>query len=291
MRQRRVRYDTATGDVAGSQHRGLVQRAPRRSDFPSDSCRCHGLRLHEICGRLAWQPTPLAQEDAELRERYRSLKEEHAELVQRLEQERHQVVTRAGVEQEQKETIQTLENEHLQLKETIKELQARRAAFEHTDTMGHGDERMQLRIAELEQLLREHVVQLSTLPAQEAQEEALDLVDHAESLGCQVHFDAAQVRLCRCGSVFPSDGGSFCGKCGSQWSGGVTEPPASQQEIAQRIATLREQIQTAEEARWRGTTGGGQVTGWPPITGGTIGHGAVDGQIGRNSADLVGQDF
>lgn len=32
-----------------------------------------------------------------------------------------------GVEQEQKETIQTLENEHLQLKETIKELQARRA--------------------------------------------------------------------------------------------------------------------------------------------------------------------
>ena len=33
----------------------------------------------------------------------------------------------AGVEEEQKQTIQTLENEHLQLKETIKEQQARPA--------------------------------------------------------------------------------------------------------------------------------------------------------------------
>lgn len=41
---------------------------------------------------------------------------------------------RWGVEEDQKQTIQTLENEHLQLKETIKELQARQGRRDSDET-------------------------------------------------------------------------------------------------------------------------------------------------------------
>eukprot|EP00435_Cladocopium_sp_Y103_P046035 s660_g13.t1 len=80
------------------------------------------------------------REEQQLQEKYRSLNEERMELVQRLEQEPggpneiaensilHTEIGRlCSVEEEQKQTIQTLENEHLQLKETIKEQQARPA--------------------------------------------------------------------------------------------------------------------------------------------------------------------
>jgi len=109
-------------------------------------------------------------------------------------------------------------------------------------------EHLQKRIAELEKLLREHLVQLSTLPAQEMQEDVRDLLDRAECIGCQgaTHAaQAAQVRLCRCGSVLP-DESSYCGKCGVQWSPGAPMSHTCQQ-LAAEINALAQQIQDAEQ--------------------------------------------
>lgn len=259
----------------------------------------------------------LQKEEQQLQEKYRSLNEERMELVQRLEQEiaensiLHTEIGRlCSVEEEQKQTIQTLENEHLQLKETIKEQQARldklmamprrnflRASAENaakaaagsgagatagdaegfvqgshlrhenrqddnlftetdmgfetetTDRPG-GDalgqvEQLQKRIAELERLLREHLVQLSTQPAREMQEDAKDLLDRAECIGCQGHIDSAQVRLCRCGSVLP-DESQYCGKCGGLWSPGAPMSHSCQQ-LAAEISHLTQQIEDAEQ--------------------------------------------
>lgn len=270
----------------------------------------------------------LQKEDQELQEKYRSLNEERMEVVQRLEQEiaensiLHTEIGRlCSVEEEQKQTIQILENEHLQLKETIKELQARldklmsmprrtrRAEAaksgaaksgagpgaaaspelegfvqgSHQSRQGyHPDqedsnlfteidmgfepessdpseafeardrpqedlgqvEQLQKRIAELEKLLREHLVQLSTLPAQEMQEDARDLLERAECMGCG-HIDSAQVRLCRCGCVLPEES-AYCGKCGVQWSPGVPMSYSCEQ-LAAEIKALSHKIEDADQ--------------------------------------------
>eukprot|EP00435_Cladocopium_sp_Y103_P044723 s660_g12.t1 len=106
-------------------------------------------------------------------------------------------------------------------------------------------EQLQKRIAELERLLREHLVQLSTQPAREMQEDAKDLLDRAECIGCQGHIDSAQVRLCRCGSVLP-DESQYCGKCGGLWSPGAPMSHSCQQ-LAAEISHLTQQIEDAEQ--------------------------------------------
>mgnify|MGYP002803531096 CR=1 FL=1 len=255
----------------------------------------------------------LQKEHQELSDQSKAALEERADLVARIEQEMnengllHGEIRRlCSVEEDQKQTIQTLENEHLQLKETIKELQARiekmrlpavvrrsfgqrglvesdenremaaeELGFQQGSHESHGRhdgydqdmslpgacnmeaetafemplmEQMQQRIADLEKLLREHVVQLSTQSAQEMQEDAMELIQQAECLGCQVQSSPSQVRVCRCGNVLSDDASSpFCGKCGTQWTSGASMRQTTQQ-LALDVSGLQHQIEDTEQA-------------------------------------------
>ena len=107
-----------------------------------------------------------------------------------------------------------------------------------------GQWELQRRCAELEQLLREHAVQLATAPAQQMQEETAGLLESAESLGC--HVSSGQVRLCRCGNVLREDH-QFCCKCGSQWAPGAPLRGGSVR-LAGVVEDLDLRVQRADQA-------------------------------------------
>ncbi|CAJ1380890.1 unnamed protein product [Effrenium voratum] len=122
------------------------------------------------------------------------------------------------------------------------------------------NEHLRARCDQLEGLLREHAIQLTTLPMQQDQEAALPLLRQAEALDCALltspkmraaqALDCAespkralltQVRVCNCGNILMEDA-LFCRKCGGRWRG--TEAKA---ELAGDITELQDQILQAEK--------------------------------------------
>ncbi|CAJ1365657.1 unnamed protein product [Effrenium voratum] len=142
-------------------------------------------------------------------------------------------------------------------KESQKEMELPDAALEAAKKE---NEHLRARCDQLEGLLREHAIQLTTLPMQQDQEAALPLLRQAEALDCALltspkiraaqALDCAespkralltQVRVCNCGNLLMEDA-LFCRKCGGRWRG--TEAKA---ELAGDITELQDQILQAEK--------------------------------------------
>lgn len=110
-------------------------------------------------------------------------------------------------------------------------------------------EKLDARRKELETLLQDHLEDISVRVVERVEEEAIDLKEYAESLGCQVVTSGRHNRrVCRCANVLMTDA-RFCRKCGGEWTDetNAATQNLSVSNIAAQISALEEKISKAEK--------------------------------------------